>query len=50
MAGDFNIETNILHKLLLTATQVSRIRKSFANDSSTNIKFSEKLNCLRRYS
>ena len=32
MAGDFNI---------LTATQVSRIRKSFANDSSTNIKFSE---------
>ena len=27
------------HKLLLTNTQVSRIRKAFANGSSVNIRF-----------
>ena len=39
--GNFNDETNFPHKLLLTNTQVSRIRKAFANASSANIKFSK---------
>ena len=37
----FNDETNFPHKLLLTDTQVSKIRKAFANGSSANIKFSK---------
>ena len=32
---------NISHKLLLTNTQVSRLRKYFANNSSANIKLSK---------
>ena len=32
-------ETNFLHKLLLTNTQVSKISKTFTNGSSANIKF-----------
>ena len=36
-----NDETNFPHKLLLTDTQVSKIRKSFANGSSDNMKFSK---------
>ena len=36
-----NDETNFPHKLLLTNTQVSKIRKAFANGSSANIKFSK---------
>ena len=39
--GDSFDETNLPHKLLLTDTQVSRLRKDFANDSSANIKFSK---------
>ena len=31
-------ETNFPHKLLLTNRQVSNLRKSFANNSSTDIK------------
>ena len=38
---NFNDETNFPHKLLLTDTQVSKIRKAFANGSSANIKFSK---------
>ena len=34
-------ETNFTYKLLLTKTQVSKIRKGFANGSTANIKFSE---------
>ena len=34
-------ETNFLHKLLLTNTQVSKICKGYANGSSVNIKFSK---------
>ena len=34
-------ETNFPRKLLLTNTQVLRIRKVFANGSSGNIKFSK---------
>ena len=38
LIGNSNDETNFSHKLLLTDTQVSRIRKAFANCSSANIK------------
>ena len=34
--GDSNDENNFLYKLLLTNTQVSRLRKAFANNSSCN--------------
>ena len=36
-----NDETNFLHKLLLTNTQVANLRKAFANKSSTDIKLSK---------
>ena len=36
-----NDETNFPHKTLLTGTQVSKIRKTFANGSSANIEFSK---------
>ena len=39
MIANSNNETNFPHKLLLTNTQISEIRKSFANCSSANIKF-----------
>ena len=39
--GDSNNETNILHKLLLTHTQVSRFCKAFANNSSAKMKLSK---------
>ena len=39
--GDSNDENNFPHKLLLTNTQVSKTRKTFANNSSANIKFSK---------
>ena len=39
MIGDN--ETNFLHTLLLTNTQVSRLRKAFANHSSADIKLSK---------
>ena len=35
--GDSNDENNVLHKLLLTSTQVSKFCKAFANNSSTAI-------------
>ena len=41
VVGDFNDETNFLHKLPLTNTQVSRLRKAFVNCSSSNKKFSK---------
>ena len=41
MVAESNDETNFPHKLLLTDTQVSKIRKAFANSLSANIKFSE---------
>ena len=40
MIGNSNDETNFPHKLLLINTQVSRLPKAFANDSSANIKLS----------
>ena len=39
--GSSNDKTNFPHKLLLTNTQVSKIRKVFTNGSSANIKFSK---------
>ena len=36
-----NNETNFPHKLLLTEKQVSSLRKSFANNSSADIKLSK---------
>ena len=36
--GNSNDENNLPHKLLLTNTQVSRLRKVFANNYSSNIK------------
>ena len=48
VAGDSNDETNFPQKLLLTDTQVLRLHKAFANNSSTNKKLSKAQ--LRRYS
>ena len=39
--GDPNDEANVTHNLLLTDTQVSILRKAFANSSSANLKFSK---------
>ena len=39
--GNSNDEYNFRHKLLLTNTQVLRLRKAFANNSSANIKLSK---------
>ena len=41
MIGKSNDEHNFPHKLLLTNTQISRLRKAFANGSSANIKLSK---------
>ena len=40
--GDSNDVNNFSHKFLLTNTQVSKLRKAFANGSSANIKLSKK--------
>ena len=39
--GNSNDETNFPHRLLLTNTYVSRLHKSFANNSSANIKLTK---------
>ena len=41
MIGDSDDEINLPHKLLLTNTQVGRIRTAFANGSSANTTFSK---------
>ena len=41
MIGNPNDETNFLHKLLLTNTQVANLHKAFTNKSSTDIKLSK---------
>ena len=38
---DSNGGNNFTHKLLLTSTQLSKLRKAFAKDSSANIKLSK---------
>ena len=41
IVGDSVDENNFPHKLLLSNTQVSRLHKAFANNSSANIKLSK---------
>ena len=41
LVGGSNDKTNFPHKLLLTNTQVSKLCKAFANNSSANIKLSK---------
>ena len=41
MICNSNNETNSSHKLLLTNTQVSKLRKYFANNSSSNMNLSK---------
>ena len=41
VVGDSNDEINFLHKLLVTNTPVSKLRKAFANNSSANVKSSK---------
>ena len=41
IVADFNDENNFPYKLLLGNTQVSRLHKAFANNSSANIKLSK---------
>ena len=41
VVGDSNDENNFPHKLLLTNTQVSKLRKAFENNSSANKKLSK---------
>ena len=41
VVGDSNDEPSFAHKLLLMDTQVTRIRETFGNSSSANIKFSK---------
>ena len=40
VVGNSNNGNNVLYKLLLTNTQVSKLRKAFSNGSSSNIKSS----------
>ena len=41
VTGGSNGETNFPHKLLLTDRQVAKLRKTFANNASANIKLSK---------
>ena len=41
VAGNSNNENNFPHKLLLADTQVSKLRKTFVNNSSANMKLSK---------
>ena len=41
IVGESNDENNFPHKLLLSNTQVSKLGKTFANNSSANIKLSK---------
>ena len=41
VVGDSNDGNTFLHKLLLTNTQVSKLREAFPNNSSANIKLSK---------
>ena len=41
MIGNSKDETNFLHKLLLTNSQVANLRKAFAIQTSTDIKLSK---------
>ena len=45
VAGDSNNENNVLLKLILSNTQVSKLCKAFADGSSANIKI-QKFSCV----
>ena len=44
--GDSNDENNFSHQFLLINTQISKLRRAFANNSSANIKY-EKFSCIK---
>ena len=46
IVGDSNDEDNFPHKLLLTNTQILRLRKTFPNASSAYVKLS-KVSCIQ---
>ena len=46
--GDSNNKNNFPHKLLITNTQVSKLREAFANGSSANIKSKNQLHKIRQ--
>ena len=41
IVGNFNDESNFLHKFLLTNRHVSKIRNAFANGSTVSMNFSK---------
>ena len=41
MIGDFDIETNFPHKLILTKRQAANLSKAFTNKSLVDIKLSK---------
>ena len=41
MIGNFDVETNFPHKLLLTTRQVANFCKAFVNHLSTDVKLSK---------
>ena len=47
VVGNSNDENNFPLKLLLTDTQVSKLRKAFANNLSANKNY-QKLNCIKQ--
>ena len=44
--GDSNDENNFSHQFLLINTQISKLRKAFAYNSSANIKY-QKFSCIK---
>ena len=46
VVGNSNDENNFPHKLLLTNTQVSKLRKAFANNFSASINY-QKFNYIK---
>ena len=50
VAGSCNNKNNLLHKLLLTNTHVSTLRKAFENNSLANIKLSKTQLCKKAQS
>ena len=50
VAGSCNNKNNLLHKLLLTNTHVSTLRKAFENNSLANIKLSKAQLCKKAQS
>ena len=47
LVGDYKDENSFPYKLLLTNTQVSKLRKAVVNSSSAIIKNYQKLTCIK---